>query len=943
MTTQPSTKVRLVRCPRCREVLAELPEVTLYRCGGCGTILQAKSRKLETNRTELSSQETDAAVKSQQDNVIEEKGARSSSHDLSKVESLPVKDSIRCRDDHGDCRVELREDRSVSNGHSSSSEVTSPQTEDSHVEVKESLKEENPLGQNSQRYHSKVHDDTGDRNGSRNSSNDFPSSGELTREAEAYSPEMSDHLEQDNKNSLDQVNRVDKTEGGESQNSWQEGDNFVDEARDFPDHEDQESASPPDREHREGTKDNYAQPENDENSQILFAGQNVDFEAVVNAGVDLSSQAVSAEQSVEIDDSGEGLPFLRSRTTEKNMNASVDDSVVASESPPLNESLVSFYLTSPDDEHLDHSMREVTSNFGRISSIDTLGSSAHADLSAELNFKRGSMTNYPTTSGYYAYDGSESSNDETDDQIYEHISHPSAKRTDVDYISTREMLGKERFRVSSEQERIHWATSSSNHAMRNGHWSPDKSTETGRYTSGNRMRLDKQGGVSSLPFTSKDPLSDYRTVSPASYRHNLLPPRPGFSSSDKPSYSELDDTDLLRTVHELKDQLNKMRFSKVTTNRRFPAGVMDGKFTPFHYDHLAPEREIYADLSRPSRYNLRSNQAGVCGELCHVSRPAFSGDAAHCRYQVSCSCLHCCPQDWHYSAQLPSDSMHCKNGHRKVHADHNHFNISSSLSPQHYTSSELWGCETKSDNQRHDEIRRLKLKEKYQTPKRHLRPIAGGAPVVACYHCSELLQLPADFLLFKKRYHRLMCNACRKILKFSLEKGTHIVPYLPDAYAPPPSEADDHNDATSQRNQEPLSHSSSGQHVEHISYSDDYGPSFCRSCSTEGEASVILPSFDQVGKTSYNRKMSSSGSHEPTEDRKMKSILREPQKKNKSSLETDESVGPSSLQTVEPVGPSSRLPKWKKATSEIEELQPSSNSPLHRLMGYSSPSQVLKK
>ncbi|KAL0321747.1 UNVERIFIED_CONTAM: protein ENHANCED DISEASE RESISTANCE 4 [Sesamum calycinum] len=407
----------------------------------------------------------------------------------------------------------------------------------------------------------------------------------------------------------------------------------------------------------------------------------------------------------------------------------------------------------------------------------------------------------------------------------------------------------------------------------------------------------------------------------------------------------MDDMDLLRTVHELKDQLNKMRFSKVTTNRRFPAGVMDGKFTPFHYDHLAPEREIYADLSRPGRYNLRSNQAGGCGEQCHVSRPAFSGDAAHYRYQVSCSCLHCCPQDWRYSAQLPSDSMHCKNGHHMVHTDHNHFNISSSPSPQHYTSSELSvrGCETKSDNQRQDEIRRLKLKEKYQTPKRHLRPVAGGAPVVACYHCSELLQLPADFLLFKKRYHQLMCNACRKILKFSLEKGTHIVPYLPDAYAPPPSEADDYNDATSRRNREPSSYSSSGQHVERISYSDDYGPSFCRSCSTEGEASVSLPSLDQVGKTSYNRKVSSSGSYEPTEDRKMKSILREPRKKNKSSLETDESVGPSSLQTVELVGPSSRLPKWRKATSEIEELQPSSNSPLHRLMGYTSPSQVLNK
>lgn len=40
MTTQVSTKVRLVRCPKCRQVLAELPDVPLYQCGGCGTVLE---------------------------------------------------------------------------------------------------------------------------------------------------------------------------------------------------------------------------------------------------------------------------------------------------------------------------------------------------------------------------------------------------------------------------------------------------------------------------------------------------------------------------------------------------------------------------------------------------------------------------------------------------------------------------------------------------------------------------------------------------------------------------------------------------------------------------------------------------------------------------------------------------------------------------------------
>lgn len=834
--------------------------------------------------------------------------------------------------------MELCQDRSVSDSFSSSPDVTSPQSEDSPIEVKESL-EYNTLGQNPERYQSKLHDDNGEWTAGPSFSNELPSSCEITLEAEAYTPEAGEHVEQHNQSHLHQDNRVDQKEDGESQRVWQEGDNLVDEVQNLQEHEEQESVL------QERIKDNNVPSENDEKSQTCSTDQNGEFNGgIKHAGLGSPSGIISHENDIispsaeQVDDGSEGLSIFRSSSSENYMTPRANHSIIASQSP-LNGSLVSFYLTS-DDELLDHSPREVTHNFERVSSIDTLGSSHLANFSSELKLKKhGSMTNYPTNGSYYAYDGSESSYDGTDDQIREHFSHPSRKNKDVDYIRTTELLRKDGFRgsnvVNSEPERTYRATSSSHRAMKSSHWSRGKSTETNRYTGGSRMRLDMQGDVSGLSFTSRDPLARHRTVSTSRYRHNLLPPRPGLNLSDRPSYPEPDKIDLLRTVCELKDQLNRMHFPKVLPNRRLPDGIMDGKFTPIPYNHLTPEREIYADLSNPGGYNPLHNHAKGCTERCNVSRLAFSGEAAHYRHQVSCSCLHCCPQDWHYSAQLPSRAMHRKNDHHVVHTDHNCCNISNSSSPQHYTSSELplWGCETKSDNQRLDVIKRLHLKEKYHTAKRHLRPIAGGAPVVACYHCSALLQLPADFLLFRKRYHQLMCNACRKVLKFSLLKGTHIVPYSPDASAPPPSEADDYNDATRRRNLErPLSHCSSCQHVEPVSCSDDYGRSFCRSCSTEGDASVILPSFDRLERNSYNRKMSSGSSYEPMEDRKMKGILKEPQHKNEGSP-----------RSVESVGPSSKMPKWRNVTSEIEELPPSSNSPLHRLMGYSSPSQVLNK
>ncbi|XP_054788679.1 protein ENHANCED DISEASE RESISTANCE 4 [Prosopis cineraria] len=40
-----ATKLRLVRCPKCRLLLPELPHYNVYKCGGCGTTLQAKIRK----------------------------------------------------------------------------------------------------------------------------------------------------------------------------------------------------------------------------------------------------------------------------------------------------------------------------------------------------------------------------------------------------------------------------------------------------------------------------------------------------------------------------------------------------------------------------------------------------------------------------------------------------------------------------------------------------------------------------------------------------------------------------------------------------------------------------------------------------------------------------------------------------------------------------------
>ncbi|XP_057980029.1 protein ENHANCED DISEASE RESISTANCE 4-like [Malania oleifera] len=42
-------KVRLVRCPKCERVLPELPDYSVYQCGGCGAVLRAKVRNSEVD------------------------------------------------------------------------------------------------------------------------------------------------------------------------------------------------------------------------------------------------------------------------------------------------------------------------------------------------------------------------------------------------------------------------------------------------------------------------------------------------------------------------------------------------------------------------------------------------------------------------------------------------------------------------------------------------------------------------------------------------------------------------------------------------------------------------------------------------------------------------------------------------------------------------------
>ncbi|KAA0048908.1 DUF3133 domain-containing protein [Cucumis melo var. makuwa] len=73
-----SAKLRLVRCPKCENLLPELADYSVYQCGGCGTVLRAKVRNKE---------EDSLSYKSDEDGVV---GSSSSTKSMNTPEKGTV-------------------------------------------------------------------------------------------------------------------------------------------------------------------------------------------------------------------------------------------------------------------------------------------------------------------------------------------------------------------------------------------------------------------------------------------------------------------------------------------------------------------------------------------------------------------------------------------------------------------------------------------------------------------------------------------------------------------------------------------------------------------------------------------------------------------------------------------------------------------------------------
>ncbi|KAF8394811.1 hypothetical protein HHK36_018747 [Tetracentron sinense] len=802
MTTKPTPKVRLVRCPKCRRLLPELANLPVYECGGCGTVLRAKRCKEDGKNVSSGPPEIDPAKNNEPEQDSEDKESISLSRKVILTE---------------ECYSDLK----------------------------------NEMDQNESGYCNKQ------RSRSIKISNGVSSLGELTC------------------------------------------------------HENEESSSE--------------------------SGGNIEVTGNYGSGSYFTCTSPDSQQH----SMGRNSILAAQRSLDKSISS---------------ETYKSFL-----NEYLEQSQKIVHNDFDHIRSRETVETTEFVDhrvISEELSSGVRDVSKSPLTRSPHAYDGSVSSYDELDDQVPDqhlHLSKRNLFKTQkvAEFVGTIESPTKDNVpmnnMISSNSEVRHlerkFLSMSSNEkynlaGMECANWDREESREPKRhgiraqkqvnsqYSKGfhpvsNRMRLERDGFQSREPLYPRGSLDGCEIANPSSHGNEEFLCGPSFYTSEKPEYHEQDRVDLLKMVDDLRDQLNRSYTRRGKENGRIPTEATQQEKQRLAYcNYEASEGEVlqHCDTTYPpyppGRFGPRKNRLQQCG----VSQMPFSGQITNCRHHVDYSCLHCYPLDWQYQLQFPPHGICCNKGLCRGYPDHIRYEpySSSPASPRQYMDSDfpLRGHDTQSRERRcmDNKVNMLYLRERRQAVKRHCRPIAGGAPFIMCYCCRKLLQLPSDFLLPRKKCHRIRCGGCSEELKFSFHNGIQIGPYSPNAIVPPPSEVDN-------------SRSYDCLQGDPVSYSEDYGLSFCKSGSTVGEPAFLPDPPPTLQSNSDDRKKSSGTAFQLMEERE-KLVLKQTRYKQKNPAEASESA----------------LPSFNMDKSEkLAVVLPKSVSPLHRLMGYSSPSEMINR
>ncbi|KAK7275889.1 hypothetical protein RIF29_17015 [Crotalaria pallida] len=557
-------------------------------------------------------------------------------------------------------------------------------------------------------------------------------------------------------------------------------------------------------------------------------------------------------------------------------------------------------VSSPN-EYQKQAQKKIHHSFDSVTSVDTCDTSTLINLSSELRGTLEELPKSPTTRSSRAYEGSISSNDWVDErypsQQLDSFENSYTVANGVSEGRSRKGKGLANSMLYGDLDTQHqsYVVNGKHHLLKDnlGIQNEVPLPETTRHGHPHWMRTRREEFPSKIPFHRSGFQSGYESGSPSNQTHDDPYSSSSFLSPDFYEDPDQEKMKLLRMVYKLQDQLNRTRYANAETNGRLSTDISyKGNHVSTYHGHDLHEGRFYHGHDFP-----RCDH-GINRHQRHNFSQPYVSEVASSAHNVDYSCVHCCPQERQCSAELPPRVLFQHEEICKSHPGCNCYSYPSS--PQCFVPSKvLYGHETKSGDQRHRvlEVKNY-LREKQKVTKRHYRPVAGGAPFVTCHKCLNLLQLPADFLIFKRVFHRLQCGSCSEVLKFSLQNRSHIVSYAPNAIVPSSCDLDDQKEAIN---------SSNLHSADPISYSDDYGHSVSKSYSSEGDHVAMTPFHSLHDSENGNP----SVCHGPSSS--------EP------PIETDELAVDSS-----------------NITSEMAAPSPPKSSALHKLMGYSSPIQVIR-
>ncbi|XP_058753137.1 protein ENHANCED DISEASE RESISTANCE 4-like [Vicia villosa] len=558
-----------------------------------------------------------------------------------------------------------------------------------------------------------------------------------------------------------------------------------------------------------------------------------------------------------------------------------------------------------------------------IENVDTLDTTEQSDHSSELSDVHGKekLAESPTTQSSNAYDDGLSPHDGINGRIP--IQHLDSLKNTYTVDEGRIRKGKgpangdfgTRYQSDVPEEK--------NHMVKDNGRDKNKVLENTSHGDSHFMKTKRDHEFPSrIPFRRNGYQSHDESGRPSNGMHDESS---SFLSRDPREETDQEKVKLLGMIYKLQVQLNKTRYDSEKSNGRMATGVsyQENHNSAYRRHSHVLHGGRFSHALDHSRCNGRCNCEITSRQRHKYSRIPYSAEATSWAYCVDHPCHHCCS---HVSADL-SPRVHFQ--HEDLHRCCRAHDCCSS-GPQYFTSSKLplYSSDTNSDDLRYRAtVARKYLREKQNLAKRHHRPVAGGAPFVTCPKCFKLLQLPADFL-YKKACHQLKCGGCSEVLKFSLKDGTHVVPFSSVTTTGLPSRELHHESEVISGGKLP-----SKTHVNHhhyspakpISYYDDYGLSFSQSFSSEVDPAFLTQQIDPLHSSEYVNPGVS-----PSSTFKAKIIASRYFSSIAAPTETDQSTELSS-----------NMSEPRKLSPE-KAARPPRKSTLHKLMGYSTPSKVIK-